>query len=114
MEEKIIKLYENINYIGYCCTYEKKNDYLKRIKALVPDIREFANWFMQGNQFGIKDELYIALVKNLLTVLKDCNRAFEEGDRVLLLDALEYGLVEYLEMFLPDNYIEKRNKQNAQ
>ena len=46
----------------------------------------------------------------MLDILKDCMAAFEQKDRVLLLDALEYGLVEYLKMFLPENYIEERNK----
>ncbi|MDD6168818.1 MAG: hypothetical protein PUB46_01900 [Lachnospiraceae bacterium] len=110
MEEKIISLYEGINYTGYCCVYGKKNDYVTRIKSFVSDIREFVAWFMDENKFGIEDDLYMALVNNLIDILKDCNRALEQNDRVLLLDALEYGLVEYLKMFLPENYLEERNK----
>lgn len=110
MEEKIIRLYENINYIGYCCVCGKKNDYVKRAKSLISDIQEFAIWFVEKNQFGIENTLYQALRENMLDILKDCTEAFEQKDRVLLLDALEYGLVEYLKMFLPENYIKERNK----
>ncbi|MCF2642424.1 hypothetical protein I6E50_08385 [Roseburia hominis] len=110
MEEKIIQLYEDINYIGYCCVYGKKNDYVKRAKSLIPDIQEFVTWFTEKNQFGIEDTLYQALKNNMFDILKDCIEAFQQEDRVLLLDALEYGVAEYLKMFLPENYIEERNK----
>ena len=110
MEEKIIQLYENINYIGYCCVQGKKNDYVERVKTLLPDIQEFVTWFLDKNQFGIEDALYQALKSNMIDILKECMEGFEQEDRVLLLDALEYGVSEYLKMFLPENYIEERNK----
>ena len=57
MEEKIISLYEGINYIGYCCVYGRKNDYVSRARTLVPDIQQFVTWFIGKNDFGIEDEL---------------------------------------------------------
>ena len=35
-------------------------------------------------------------------ILKDTMDALENGDKVLLHDALAYGLSEYLRMFLPE------------
>lgn len=113
MEDKIIELFEKINFLGYYTTNFQKYDYIKRAKSLIPEIQEFVTWFDSGNQFGIEESDYQALQENLLDILKDCMEAFEQEDRVLLLDALEYGLSEYLKMFLPTDYFEKRNAKNA-
>ncbi|MGN1174748.1 MAG: hypothetical protein ACI4S1_04745 [Roseburia sp.] len=110
MEEKIIQLYENINFLGFYTVDHQKRDYVNQAKKLIPEIQAFTNWFLNGNNFGIEDNLYQALTENLLDILRDCMLAFEQEDRVLLLDALEYGIGEYLKMFLPDRYIEERNK----
>lgn len=109
MQKKIIQLYEQINYLGFHTIYYKQYDYVKKAKELIPDIQEFVNWFMSENQFGVEEDLYQELQQNLIVILKDCMTAFEQDDRVLLLDALEYGLGEYLKMFLPENYLEERN-----
>ena len=104
MEEKIKTLYENINFIGYYCMSHRKYDYVEKTKSLIPDIREFVEWFMAGNQFGIEEEVYWQLQENLLGILNDMETAFKEQDRVLMLDALESGISEYLVMFLPEEY----------
>lgn len=108
MEEKIIRLYEDINYIGYLYVCQGKNDYVKRANNLLPQIKEFIEWFLTGNQFGIDEELYQVLSQNLLVILKDIVSATEENDTVLMMDALEQGLGEYLTMFLPEGYFEEK------
>lgn len=107
MEEKIKTLYENINFIGYYCMSHRKYDYVERAKNLFPAVSEFIEWFVAGNQFGIEEELYLQLRDNLIRILKDMETAVREGDRVLLLDALEYGISEYLSMFLPEEYFKE-------
>ncbi|MDY4838244.1 MAG: hypothetical protein SO160_01675 [Lachnospiraceae bacterium] len=104
MEEKIKALYENINFIGYYCMSHRKYDYVEKAKSLFPAISEFVEWFMAGNQFGIEEEVYWQLQENLLGILNDMETAFKEQDRVLMLDALESGISEYLVMFLPEEY----------
>lgn len=107
MEEKIKELYEDINYIGYDCLYHRKNDYMEKAKSLLPAVQEFAQWFLAENQFEIEDEIYQALQKNLLEILQDMIEALQQRDRVLMLDALEYGIGEYLTMILPQEYFEE-------
>lgn len=107
MEEKIKQLYENINFIGYYCMFYRKNDYVEKAKKMLPEITEFVEWFMNGNHFNIDEELYIALQQNMNDILKDMQTALEENDRVLMLDALEHGISEYLKMFLPEEYLEE-------
>lgn len=108
MEDKIIQLYEDINYMGFLYTCHGKNDYVKRANSLLPQIKEFVQWFLSGNQFGIDEELYQALQQNLLKILEDIATAAKENDTVLMLDVLEQGLSEYLKMFMPQDYFEEK------
>lgn len=112
MEEKIQSLYEEINFIGFYCMYHKENHYIEKTAELFPDIQEFAQWFLSGNQFGIEDDLYHALQKSLIEVLKDCEEALRERDRVLMMDALEQGISEYLKMFLSEEYLKEKENEN--
>lgn len=108
MDEKLIKqLYENINFIGYTYVCFGENDYVAKAKRLLPQIEEFVQWFLKENQFGIEPNLYQMLQKNLLTILEDITEALKEEDTVLMMDALESGISEYLAMFMPKEYFEK-------
>lgn len=106
MEEKIKLLYMNINYIGYCYTQYFGNDYVENAKKLIPQIEEFSSWFLSGNQFGIEEEIYQGLSQNLLVILDDIVQAVKEHDMVLMMDALENGVCEYLNLFVPEEYFE--------
>lgn len=108
MEEKIKKLYEDINFIGFYCTYHKDGKYIEKAKELIPQIEEFCKWFLEENKFGVDEDLYMALKQNLLGVLNDCSQALKENDRVLMMDALEQGLMEYLRLFLPEECLEEK------
>lgn len=112
-EEKIKILYNEINFIGFDCMYHKKNVYMDEVKDLIPKVQEFAVWFLEGNQFGIENELYRELSYNLIDILKDCETAWKEKDRVLMMDALEQGITEYLKMFLSEEYLEERKTANV-
>lgn len=47
---------------------------------------------------------------NLVNILKDCMTAIEQNDRVLMLDALEYGISEYLQLFLPEDGLKEEDE----
>ncbi len=101
MEQQIKELESKLNliYVEYMA-FQKDN--IKRIKELIPEINQFAAWFLSGNQFEIEEKLYQDMVCDLSDILKDTMDALENGDKVLLHDALAYGLSEYLRMFLPE------------
>lgn len=80
--------------------FQKNN--IEAIQELVPQIEEFIMWFLGGNQFGVEDELYKSMSRNLLDILIDMAEGIKYGDRVLLHDAVAYGLSEYLDLFLPE------------
>ncbi len=108
MEEKAQRLYEGIHYIGFYDAYYREGRYLEQAKGLIPLVEEFAGWFLGEGGLGLGEEWEAALKENLVGILRDIRQALEEGDRVLLMDALEQGVAEYLEMFLPESYFEER------
>lgn len=101
MEETIQSLYDELQRIE-----EDFLDYQKR-KELLPvqkcfgRIQEFAVWFMQADRLGQGEHVWKELNQRLLGILQDMVQAIEEGDYVLLHDAVTYGLLEYLAFFLP-------------
>ena len=89
MEEKIQELFCKLRDIGASFLIYQKRDNL-----------ELVLWFLEGNRFGIEEELYQNMSSNLLEVLKDILEALEQEDMVLLHDAAANGLLEYLQLFV--------------
>ena len=103
MEEKIISLYETINFLGFNATYSRNNNYAKNAREIIPEIQEFVQWFLETIS-GLEEGVYL----NLVDILKDCETALREDDTVLMMDALEQGLSGYLEMFLSEEYFREK------
>lgn len=100
MIEKIQKLYRELTRItaGYLI-YQDRNS-IELIKKTVPQIQGFVLWFLEENRFEIDQELYQGMSSNLIYILEDILEAIKQEDRVLLHDAVAYGLLEYLELFI--------------
>lgn len=100
MDEKMQKLYGELrDIVAFFLIYQAR-DNIERIKKIIPEIQEFVLWFLEGNKFGLEEELYQGMSSNLLCILEDILMALEQGDKVLLHDAVAYGLMEYLELFV--------------
>lgn len=99
MQEKIEKLYELLQDISDDLLKYQVRSNLEEIKGIMPQMQEFAMWFLEANKFGIEDDFYQDMCKNLVKILEDIVLALEQEDRVLLYDAVEYGMVEYLALF---------------
>lgn len=87
----------SIDYLIY-----QKRDNIEQTKKIIPQIQEFVLWFLEKNRYGIEAELYQDLSQNLVNILADILEALEQGDMVLMHDALTYGLLEYLELIVVD------------
>ncbi len=98
---EIIELKKRLDKICVEFMLFQKNN-IEAIQELLPQIEEFIVWFLGGNQFGVEDELYKSMSGNLLDILKDMAEGIKYGDRVLLHDAVAYGLSEYLDIFLSE------------
>lgn len=100
MYDKITDLYQAAYQISFEYLKEQKRNTIELVKKIIPQIQEFVLWFLEENRFGIEEELYQGMQRYLLQMLEDITNAIEQGDRVLVHDALAYGLMEYLEMFM--------------
>jgi len=110
MIDNILKLYQQINKIASDYLIGQKRNNIDLVKKIIPQIQEFTLWFLKENKFGMKEELYQELSRNLVFVLEDIYEALKQEDRVLLHDALTYGLREYLLIFVKTN--EERKNDN--
>ncbi|MFG6384734.1 MAG: hypothetical protein K1V96_10820 [Lachnospiraceae bacterium] len=100
MEEKIKSLFQSVNLIAMDYLFRQKQNNIKPIQELIPQIQEFVLWFLEENRFGIEEELYRDMQNYLLQVLEDISTAMSQEDRVLLHDAIAYGLIDYLKLFV--------------
>ena len=100
MDNKIRNLYQSLYQMSYGYLIEQRRDGVEEIKKVISQIEDFIVWFLEGNKFGIEEELYQEMQNYLLGILKDITDAIVQGDRVLLHDAIAYGLMEYLKMFV--------------
>lgn len=100
MYDKIENLYQSMYQISYGYLIEQKRENIELVKKIIPQIQEFVLWFLEGNRFGIEEVLYKEMQSYLLQVLEDITNAIEQKDRVLLHDALAYGMMEYLKIFM--------------
>ncbi len=98
MEEKIRDLHQKVQKIINGYLIYQKRDNIEQMKKIVPQIQEYVLWFMEENKLNINQEKYQELKNNLIFVLEDILEAMEQGDRVLLNDALAWDFVEYLKL----------------
>ena len=99
MNNKIQELFCQIRDITAKYLIYQDRKIVELTRKCLPEINEFAKWFLEGNQFGIEEELYQGLSENLLYILQDVMEAIGQEDMVLLNDALAYGFIDYLKMF---------------
>ncbi|MCI8483295.1 MAG: hypothetical protein HFH41_03015 [Lachnospiraceae bacterium] len=100
MEEKIQSLFYKLRNMGAAFLIYQKRDNIEETKKIIPEIQEFVLWFLEGNRFGIEEELYQNMSSNLLGILEDILAALQQNDMVLLHDATNNGLLEYLQLFV--------------
>lgn len=106
-EEQIMQLHQEItDIIAKYIIFQKKN-IVERVKKIIPQIQEFILWFLNENQFGIEQSLYEAMSQNLLLILEDLLTSLQNGDKVLMYDAVVHGLTDYLECFIENEAEEK-------
>lgn len=100
METLAKKLLEKITKICVEYHYFKRTDAVEKGIELAEDIQRFTSGFLQGNIYGMDEEEYIGLQNYVLQVLKDYMEAVEQRDMVLMIDTLDYGLRELINIFV--------------
>lgn len=78
--------------------YQKKN-IKERIIEFWPVLGVFAKQFFEKSDFEFEEE-YLQLRQVLLEIINDIVQGMEQEDIILLQDAVEFGLKEFLEIFI--------------
>lgn len=100
MDEKIQSLYQQLKEITFRYWVYRLRQNIEKTKKIIPEIQEFVLWFLEENIFGIDEELYQGMSENLVNILQDILTALQQEDMVLLHDAIAYGLLEYVQLFV--------------
>lgn len=80
--------------------YYKDESVLKKSQELAEDIRQYCSYFLQGNIFGWPENEYMELQFYVVQVLEDYIDALEQQDLVFMLDTLDYGVRELLNIYI--------------
>ncbi len=83
---------------------------IKKAKEIIPTIQKFCTGFLQGNSYGISEEEYQNLQVFVIDVLKDYVAAIEQEDVVWIIDTLDYGLRELIELYIDDDAEESEDE----
>lgn len=102
MEERIQNLYQKLRDISALYLIYRMQNNVEQVKKIIPEIQDFVLWFLDGNRFGIEEGLYQGMCQNIIVILDDILQAMKQEDIVLLHDAVAYGLMEYLQLFVEE------------
>ena len=91
---------------GICIEYHyfKNENVIEKAKEIIP------TGFLQGNSYGISEEEYQNLQVFVIDVLKDYVAAIEQEDVVWIIDTLDYGLRELIELYIDDDAEESEDE----
>lgn len=107
MEALANDLLSEINVL--CAKYHyKRIDAIEEGKKIAGNIQQFLQLVLQGIE-GNKDEDNIQLQNYILGVLKDYMEAIKQHDSVLMVDTLDYGLRELLNIFKEEDGEQESN-----
>lgn len=93
------------NKITAICDYYVINNrpsIIEDAKKIMPDIQKIATWFIEEPDIGVTPEQKAYMNSEVVGMLRDMMDAIERKDSVLMLDALDCGIAEYLRLFIPE------------
>lgn len=97
---------------GICVGYHyfKNENIIEKAREIIPAIQKFCAGFLQENTYGISEEEYQNLQVFVIDVLKDYVAAIEQEDVVWIIDTLDYGLRELIELYIDDDAEESEDE----
>lgn len=82
--------------------FHKDENVLLKAMALTERIEEFCGSFLRGNIYGMEEMEYQGLKEYVLGVLEDFLKALDQRDTVYMLDTLDYGLRELINIYIDE------------
>lgn len=76
-------------------------------KELLPVLNEFYEHFLKENIFEIDQTDYEILQLLFINIIRDLSQGLKNKDIVLLEDAMEYGLLPFLEIFMDEDEVSR-------
>lgn len=104
------KLQNKINEICIDYHYSKNENVIEKAKEIIPAIQQYCEGFLQGNLFGISEEEYQNLQVFVIDVLRDYVAAMEQEDIVWVIDTLDYGMRELIELYIDEDTEESEDE----
>lgn len=100
MEELARRLSNQIDSICEGYHYYKDENVMRPSLELAQDIRLFCSYFLQGNIFGMEEKEYTEFERYVVQVLEDYMEAVKQQDMFYMLDTLDFGLRELLNIYI--------------
>ena len=92
-----------IKIFGICARFAVYHEnVLQEAQVLLPDIQLLAEDILHTEDLGLNKEDDRLVRQLLIYILEDLVQSIAYQDEVLLEDTLEYGLKDFLEMFIAD------------
>ncbi len=110
---EIEELYKKVYHACVEFAVYRKKNIKENVTDFLPLLGGFANQFLEGNYFGFDEEDYQQLKQLLLNILNDIAQGLEQRDNVLLEDTVEFGVKEFLELFIPDEEELRRLREES-
>lgn len=103
MQEKtsLEQLYVKVFRLCVSFAVYQKN-IMNELQEIFPEIRYIAEEILHTEDLGLNQEEDQFVRRLLIDILEDLVQAMTYQDEVLLEDTIEYGLKEFLELFIPD------------
>lgn len=82
-------------------------------KELLPLLNEFYEQFLRENLFEIDKTDYEKLQLLFINIIRDLSQGLKNKDVVLLEDAMEYGLLPFLEIFMDEDEVSRLKEESV-
>ena len=82
-------------------------------KELLPLLNEFYERFLRENLFEIDKTDYEKLQLLFINIIRDLSQGLKNNDVVLLEDAIEYGLLPFLEIFVDEDEVSRLKEESV-
>lgn len=105
------KVYREVFYACFQMAVYGQHDMEKKIKKWLPYIKEVTEEVIQQNCYNLDDDAYEESCGWWNSILSDISDGLLHEDTVLLEDAIEFGLKEFLECFFTEDELRRLREE---
>lgn len=110
---ELAHIYKQVFFACFRTSVYKKHDMGDRLKAWMPSLSEITEKVIQNNCYGLESQTYEDICVWWNSILSDILEGMTQRDTVLLEDAVEFGLKEFLECFLSEEELQKIRRESV-